>query len=290
MQFELLIDRGFALTEGPVWDDRRERLFFVDIKNRNVHRVALDGSDFATWTLPSQVGSIGLGESGRLVVALEKALAVLDPDSGTVTPLVEIPPEPEMNRLNDGKVGPDGRFYVGSMDQRPERQTVGSLYRVDANGTLEVLLEGGLMVSNGLAFSPDGTTMFHSDSGGRWIDRIDIDPSTGRLGDRLRIVSDIADATGRPDGAACDAQGNYLSAGVSGGRLNLWSREGALLESWPAPVPAPTMPCFCGPDLRTLVITSLVPGPDRPQDPRSGALFITRAPFAGAPVTRWKDA
>lgn len=290
MKFELLIDRSFGLTEGPVWDDRRNRLFFVDIVNRNVHRVALDGSDFGTFTFPSQVGSIGLGETGRLVVALEKELVTLDPDSGTVASLVPLPPEPEKNRLNDGKVGPDGRFYVGSMDQRSPRSPTGAFYRVDGKGHIETLLPTGLFVSNGLAWSADGRTMFHSDSGGAWIERMDFDPETGAMGSRLRIASDIANATGRPDGAAGDDAGNYLSAGVSAGVLNLWSRGGALLQSWRVPVPAPTMPCFCGPDLTTLVVTSLVPGADRPPHPQSGALFITRAPFAGARVHRWKDA
>lgn len=289
MQFDLLIDRNFALTEGPVWDDRRDRLFFVDIKNRAVHRVALDGADFATWTMPTQVGSIGLGESGRLIVALERELVVLDPDSGAINALAEVPPEPDGNRLNDGKVGPDGRFYVGSMDQNTPRQALGSLYRVDGRGVVETVMAGGLFVSNGLAWSGDGRTLYHSDSGGRWIDRADFDPETGAIANRTRIVADIEDATGRPDGAACDADGHYLSAGVSGGVLNLWSREGVRLHTYPAPVPAPTMPCFCGPDLRTLVLTSLVPGADRPQDARSGAVFIARAPFAGAPVARWRD-
>jgi len=290
MHFELLIDKGFGLTEGPVWDERRNRLFFVDIVNRNVHRIALDGTDFATFTLPSQVGSIGLGETGRLVVALEKELVTLDPDNGTIAPLVKLPPEPERNRLNDGKVGPDGRFYVGSMDQRTPRSPTGAFYRIDGKGHLETLIETGLFVSNGLAWSVDGRTMFHSDSGGQWIDRADFDPATGAIGPRVRIASNIANETGRPDGAAGDAAGNYLSAGVSAGVLNLWNRDGAIIQSWPFPVPAPTMPCFCGPDLQTLVVTSLVPGAARPQHSQSGALFITRAPFAGARVHRWRDA
>jgi sugar lactone lactonase YvrE len=286
--FHPLTDLRCGVGEGPVWDDRRMVLFFVDIAAPAVHAVRLDGSDLRRWPMPEVVGSIGLGESGRLIVALKQALAVLDPDNGRLEPLAQVPGEPETNRLNDGKVGPDGAFWVGSMDLRPEREVVGSLYRVDGAGTVTRGLDRQCKVSNGLAWSADGRTMFHSDSRGAWIDRYDFDPRSGNLAGRTRIASDIADETGRPDGAACDAEGFYWSAGVSAGRLNRWSREGELVASYPVPPPAPTMPCFCGDGLRTLVITSLQPSDAEP-DPRSGGLFIAPSLVAGAPVSRWAD-
>ncbi len=289
--FERLGTARLALGEGPVWDDRRACLFFVDIRAPAVHAIRLDGGGFRTWQMPSVTGSIGLGESGRLIVALKSDIAVLDPDTGALEPLLTIEGEPEANRLNDGKVGPDGAFWVGSMDASTGiRQASGSLYRIDGKGNLSRAMAGGLIVSNGLAWSQDGQTMFHSDSSGRWIDRADFDPATGAITGRVRIVNDIDAETGRPDGAACTADGDYLSAGVSAGQLNRWSREGKLLESLAVPAPAPTMPCFCGPDLRTLVVTTLQPSPDRPQSDLSGALFMARTPFAGAPVARWRDA
>jgi sugar lactone lactonase YvrE len=288
--FERLGEATVALGESPVWDDRRNCLFFVDIRAPAVHAIGLDGHGFRTWRMPSLTGSIGLAESGRLIVALKMELAILDPDTGALDTLAAITGEPATNRLNDGKVGPDGAFWVGSMDNnQSDRKPLGSLYRIDGQGRITRAMAGGLIVSNGLAWSPDGRTLFHSDSNARWIDRADFDPSTGAASNRTRIVSDIAADTGRPDGAACTAEGDYLSAGVSAGRLNLWSRDGALTQSWPVPAPAPTMPCFCGPDLRTLVVTTLQPGPDREQSPLSGALFIGRSPVAGAPVQRWRD-
>jgi sugar lactone lactonase YvrE len=286
--FTLLADTRCGIGEGPVWDNRRRVLFFVDIIAPAVHAVHLDGSDLRSWKMPSRTGSIGLGESGRLVVALERALAVLDPDTGALSPLVDLPDEPASNRLNDGKVGPDGAFWVGSMDDRPDKQPIASLYRIDGHGQVTQPITGGLTVSNGLAWTPDGGTMFHSDSRGRWIDRYAFDPATGRMSDRTRIASGIEEETGRPDGAACDSRGRYWSAGVTAGRLNVWSRDGVVEESHPTPVPSPTMPCFCGDDLRTLVFTSLRPaGTDASS--HSGSVFIGRAPVAGAPVTRWAD-
>jgi len=288
LEFRLLADTRCGVGESPVWDDRRECLFFVDVTAPAVHAIRLDGSGLRTWPMPTgAVGSVGLGESGRLVVALRRALAVLDSDTGGLVPLADLPDEPATNRLNDGKVGPDGAFWVGSMDDRPEKQPLGSLYRVDGRGRVTRAIAGGLIVSNGLAWTGDGRTMFHSDSRGRWIDRYAFDPVAGAPSGRTRIVADIAEETGRPDGAACDAEGIYWSAGVSAARLNRWSRGGGLVETHPVPVPSPTMPCFCGHDLRTLVVTSLRPG--GADHIHAGGLFIASAPIAGAPVARWMD-
>ncbi len=291
LEFRLLNDIRCSVGESPVWDDRRRLLFFVDIKAPAIHAVRLDGAELRTWPMPKVVGSIGLGESGRLIVALERTIAVFDPESASLEPLADLPDEPTSNRLNDGKVGPDGAFWVGTMDDRPQKEPRGSLYRVDGRGTVTCAIHRSFLVSNGLAWSGDGRTMFHSDSRGPWIDRYDFDPSTGQASRRTRLAT-LDDATGRPDGGACDAEGFYWSAGVSAGRLNRFSPDGVLASFCRTPVPAPTMPCFCGDDLKTLVITSLKP--DDPavlsSNPQSGSLFVASSPVAGAPVARWNDA
>jgi sugar lactone lactonase YvrE len=291
LEFRLLKDVRCGIGESPVWDDRRQILFLIDIKAPAIHSIRLDGTEHRVWTMPKVVGSIGLGASGRLVVALERTIAVFDPESESLEVLAEIDGEPAWNRLNDGKVGPDGAFWVGSMDDRPQKEPRGSLYRVDGGGRVTRVLEHACLVSNGLAWSADGRTMFHSDSRGPWIDRYDFEPSSGRLANRMRIAT-LDEATGRPDGGACDAEGFYWSSGVSAGRLNRISRDGEILASYPVPVPAPTMPCFCGDDLKTLVITSLKP--DNPDvlasAPQSGSLFIASSPVAGARIERWADA
>ena len=114
---------------------------------------------------------------------------------------------------------------------------------------------GGLFVSNGLAWSPDGRTMFHSDTGTAFIDRFDFDSDTGVIANRQRFA-EAKDDIGRPDGAAYAIDGTYWSAGVSGGALNGFSPDGTLVRRVPVPMPHPTMPCFGGPDLRTVFVTS----------------------------------
>ncbi len=283
------------LGECPVYDDREDAILFEDIVNRTIHSVGLAGGAALQWRFASEVCSFGLSETGRLVVALRHEVGLFDRDSGGFQHLCSIEEGNPGTRLNDGKVGPDGAFWVGSMDDRgkpaSERLPLGSLYRVDAGGHVDKKVEG-LITSNGLAWSADGRLMFHTDSSGRWIDRWRFDPATGAIAERTRIVADISEATGRPDGGATDAEGCYWSSGISAQCLNRFDADGRLLASYPVPLAAPTMPCFGGPDMRTLFVTSLRTGRSAElleKYPLSGVTLVGRSPVAGAPVARFRD-
>jgi len=293
IDFKPLIDARFQLGESPVYDERRGALWFCDIVGRALHRVALGSLELGTWTFPSEVCSLGIAESGRLVVALSDEVGLFEPDTGDFQRLARISLDPLEARLNDGKVGPDGAFWVGSMAKKEgnnPRPAAGALYRVDAEGRLERKVDG-IATANGLAFSPDGTTMFHTDTSGPWIDRWKIDAATGAISDRTRIATPD-DTVGRPDGGATDAEGNYWSAGFSAGRINRFSPDGQLMDGTKLPVGATTMPCFGGEGLRTLFVTSSRDG--LPQDlldryPLTGQVFVAESPVAGSPVSRFRD-
>jgi sugar lactone lactonase YvrE len=292
IEFKPLVDALFQVGEGPVYDERRDALWFCDIVGRELHRVAFPSLEARKWDFPSEVCSLGMAESGKLVIALRNEVGLFDPDSDDYQTLAAIEADNADTRLNDGKVGPDGAFWVGTMDDgdRPVKEPIAALYRVDAAGKVERKVDG-LLVSNGLAFSPDGTLMFHSDSRGAWIDRWRFDKATGAISERKRLAV-LDEETGRPDGGATDAEGCYWSAGVSAARLNRFSSEGRLLESFPVPVAAPSMPCFGGPGLRRLFVTSIRAGRSKElldRYPLTGSVLVADAPVAGAPVTRFRD-
>jgi sugar lactone lactonase YvrE len=288
VEFTCLADLKCELGESPVWDDRRELLFFVDILAPALHAIRLDGSGLRTWPMPAVIGSVGLTQTGRLIAALKHDLALFDPESGSLQPFTRLPSdEPRSTRLNDGKVGPDGAFWVGTMHDVPEREPIGALYRVAPDGSVTRYVEG-LKVSNGLAFSPDGTAMYHADTRSFWLDRWDFSAATGTISGRTRI-HEFDGGIGLPDGGATDTEGCYWSAGIYGGRINRFNPDGELLDSLDFPVPAPTMPCFCGPDLRFIAVTSHRTGSIAAQldrFPQSGGIFIARAPVSGALVGR----
>jgi sugar lactone lactonase YvrE len=191
-------------------------------------------------------------------------------------------------RLNDGKVGPDGAFWVGSMDASGEANPAGTLYRFAPDGSVTVVTEG-FRISNGLAWDAAGSRMYHSDSRGIWVDTYDFDPATGAATNRRRWL-DLDEATGRPDGGACDVDGNYWSGGASAGRLNCFSPDGTLQKWVDLPNLRPTMPCFGGPALDTLFVTSLsvgVPAEDLARWPLCGATVSFPSGTRGVPVTRF---
>jgi sugar lactone lactonase YvrE len=285
--FELVWDSRCGVAESPVWDAANRRLLFCDIGGKKINALSVDSGARATWDLPEVVGSFGLCRSGRLIVALRHRAVLFDPGTNSVIELTQAVVEPVTNRMNDGKVGPDGAFWVGSMDENSPRQPLGSLYRITADGRIEKKSEG-YAVSNGLAWSPDGRVMYHSDSTSAIIEAWDFDPSTGGMSNH-RVIARLTNEDGRPDGAAMDSEGNYWSAGPSAGCINCFSPSGQFLEKLPFPVPGPTMPCFAD---GFMYATSLREGKSPEvlgQFPTLGGLFRVRTTAIGAPVGIFAD-
>ncbi|MGH6923936.1 MAG: SMP-30/gluconolactonase/LRE family protein [Propylenella sp.] len=290
LHFACVADVRCRIGESPLYDERTGRLYFVDTLGRLVYCREPESGELKSWTFESEVGSLGLAASGRLVVALRDGVILFDPASGAKQELCRIEADIPETRLNDGRVGPDGAFWIGSMDDRADKEPIGALYRVDPSGRVERKVDR-LFVSNGLAWTADGELMFHADSRGPWIDRWRFDRNTGEISERARIAEPEV-ALGRPDGGSCDADGYYWSAGVSAGHLNRFSPNGRLVESYETPVPAPTMPCFGGPGYRTLYLTSLREGRSAAlmqRSPLSGAVFAAESPVAGFPSWRFLD-
>ena len=285
--FELVWDSRCDVAESPVWDAARRRLMFCDINGKRINALSVDDGARQSWDFPDVVGSFGLCRSGRLVVAQRHHIVLFDPASGAMTDLTPPIPQPPTNRLNDGKVGPDGAFWIGGMDANSPRQKIAALYRVTADGGV-IEQEYGYAASNGLAWSADGRTMYHSDSTPGVLEAWDFDPATGGRTDH-RILATLTSEEGRPDGAATDADGNYWSAAPSAGCINCFSPTGRLLRKWAFPVPGPTMPCFAD---GAIYVTSLREGKSAQvlaDHPALGGLFRADAPALGAPVGLFAD-
>ncbi|HVV93072.1 MAG TPA: SMP-30/gluconolactonase/LRE family protein, partial [Hyphomicrobiales bacterium] len=251
---EVLIQEPFKVGESPVWDAEHGRLLFCDALAGTIHAIDPKTRARRVWEFGAHVGSFGLAQRGRWVVAIGCAVHLFDPATGKSELLVQCEPERPEWRLNDGKVGPDGAFWVGTMGPRG-MEPVGTLYRVTTDGRAEKKIEG-LRITNGLAWSPDGRTMYHAETRTRAIDAWDFDATTGAIANPRRFPS-IPDEDGAPDGAATDSAGDYWAAGLWGSRINRFAPDGRLVGHLPVPVTMPTMPCFGGDDMRTLFITSL---------------------------------
>ena len=253
---KFLVAERFGVGESPVWDAERQRLWWCDIPAGVIHALDIATGARNHWSFGEPVPSFGLAQGRRLVVALRNDVVLFDPESGARELVTRIEhAKPEM-RLNDGKVGPDGAFWVGSMDASGDTPPAAALYRVAPGGSVR-LIASALAISNGLAWNDEATLMYHSDSrGGMWVDRWDFDLATGIPTNRKRL-RDNDEINGRPDGGACDLDGAYWSAGPSASRINKFSADGELLGWVDVPLQFPTMPCFGGPDMKTVYVTSL---------------------------------
>ncbi len=281
-----LVEPSYRLAECPTWDETTGRLLWTDIQGKTIHSMDWNTRTITSYDFDKEVGSFGLTDDGRLVVAVWDKVVLFNPQNGSKSVLAEIESDLPQTRLNDGKVGPDGAFWVGTMDTSSPREAIGGLYRVDASGDVAQIRDG-LKVSNGLAWSPDGTIMYHADSSPGWIEAYVFEPGAGNLGAKM-LFAQQTDEAGRPDGATVDASGNYWSAGVSAGVLNCFAPDGSLKQAIDLPCPKPTMPCFCGPELDQLVVTSLKASPDT-DDGVSGGLYLVEGHgLTGVKADRFK--
>jgi sugar lactone lactonase YvrE len=288
-EIKCILDARARLGEGPVWSVTEQALYWVDILAPALHRLEPASGATRSWTMPAAIGSFGLREHGGAIVALRNGIHLFDFASEKLTFVAHPEAAIATNRFTDGKVSPDGRFWVGTMDDRPKRDQTGALYRFDPDGSWHKMV-GELYVSNGLAWSPDGRIMYHSDSTAAKIWAYDYDLNSGAISHQ-RVLAEPTNEIGRPDGAATDHEGYYWSAGVSAGTLNRWSPDGKLERQIDMPCSAPTMPCFGGPELKTLYITSLThnqPADKLAAKPLSGGIFAIEVDVPGVPIATFK--
>lgn len=276
---------GAQLGEAPVWVDREKRLYWVDILHPAVHRFDPVTGKNETCNAAKLVSAVLPDEDGRLIVASQDGVERFDFERGLFTPFAEPEPGVPENRLNDAKVDPDGRLWVGSMRLDVSRPT-GSLYRLTKAGQV-VRAESGFTVANGLAWSPDGSTFYFVDTVPGIIYAYDFDAREGSIANR-RVFVTVPETEGRPDGLAVDADGGIWCAIWDGWRVNRYRPDGRLDRTVELPVPRPTSVAFGGDDLATLFITSArtrLPASTLTEAPLSGGIFACNPGERGLPTS-----
>lgn len=282
------------LGECPLWDPTGERLYWVDIDGETIHRYDPATGHHEQRSTPGRPGALALTATpGRLLVALEGRLGSIDWPSGEWRDWISLEPEGQGNRLNDGRCDPAGRFWVGSMFAPASAgRSTGLLHRVEPGGTV-VTVRSGIGVANGLAFAPDGRTMYFADTPREVVWAYDYDVDTGQA-TAERVFLDFASLPGRPDGACVDEDGCYWIACVYGAVVLRVTPTGVIDARVALPVAMPTRPAFGGPGLSTLFITTIGGGgshPADPDEPEAGGLFavetgqrgVAEPAFAGRP-------
>ena len=253
-KLELILDAGCQLGESPVWCPQRELLLFVDISGRRLLKFNPASRALESCAIEEDIGCVAPSKGGGFVAGLRSGIWLLDEKGEKRRMLAANPEDSQVSRFNDGRVDGAGRFLAGTLDERKASRA--ALYRCDRRGLIR--LTDGLITSNGLAFSPDGRTLYHSDTPRFTVYRYAYDASSGTAENRRVFVElkPTASDRGRPDGAAVDAQGCYWTALYEGGRVQRYDPEGRLMSEHTVPVRNPTMPAFGGLGLKTLFVTT----------------------------------
>ena len=239
------------LGESPIWDERSQCLYWIDIRLPAIRRLGLDGS-IETWPMPDLVGCIAFAGDGRLLVALPQRIALFDPGTGALEPFVDAPAPVPGHRFNDGRCDRQGRFWVGTM-HNITRAPEGQLYLLEGDGPLRSM-RSGICIPNSLAWSPDGTTMYFADSLRYTLFAYDYDPATGSVGAE-RIFA-TTEPPGFPDGSTVDAEGYLWNAQFNAGRVVRYAPDGRIDRVIELPVERPTCCAFGGPELNILYVTT----------------------------------
>lgn len=282
-----IIDARCAVGESPVWHAEEQAWYWVDIPARRIWRLDHASGALRHWSAAEMVACIAPRASGGLIAGMETGVFGLElQDDGSVRAgKLAAPSElaPGM-RFNDGRTDRQGRFWAGTMwmDMAPALP-VGRLYSYTQAAGLSQPIESGLVTQNGLAWSPDGRTMYLSDSHPtrRLVWAYDYDTDAG-IPHKRRVFVDMNGYVGRPDGAAMDSDGCYWVAGNDGGSLLRFTPDGRLDRELALPFAKPSMPCFGGPQLDTMLVTS-IPAPGQQDDPLAGAVVLVRPGAQGVP-------
>ena len=269
-----------TLGEGVLWDATSGQVWFVDIKGRRIHRCDADGGKQRSWEAPGQVSFVVRAEDGGMVCSLDDGLYRFDEGTGTFTPLLAVEADMGGNRFNDGHVDAQGILWFGSMDDAEEAPT-GALYRFDGAGAAK--MDADYIITNGPAVSPDGRTLYHTDTLDKRIYAFDLDPG-GRLSSKRSFV-ELADG-GYPDGMAVDAEGCLWVATFGGWRIDRFDAAGNKVGEVRFPCANVTKLAFGGDDLRTVYATTARKGLSNEElaaQPLAGGLFTFRTDVPGLP-------
>lgn len=294
-KFEVVHDAPMLVGESALWHEVESALYWVDINGLTVNRVHPASGKFSYWKMGSEPSALAIDDVNNLMVATRRGIVYLNTTDGSETPVADAPYDVSKVRFNDGRVDPAGRFWIGTMYE-PRDQPAAEMYVLE-RGKLSRAWSGGMTNSNGLAWSPDGRTMYHADTTTHRIDCYDFDPATGVQSNGRTLLTFPSDKSapdygGRPDGATVDSEGCYWVAMFEGGRVLRISPQGEILRELRVPVRCPTSLAFGGTDLRTLYITSASHGrsaQELAEYPLSGKVLCTRVDVAGREEPEYRD-
>ena len=306
MVWRAVVEQPSGLGESPFWHPEEQRLYWLDIPGRQLLRTRPGTGEVDRWDLPQDPGCVApvAGSADALVLALRDGIYRASAWGGPLERLAPALHDVSTTRFNDGKCDALGRLWVGTIYE-PRDAARAALYCLDMRASVQPALRQiatGVTTANGLAWSPDAAHLYWADTPSHTVSRRAFDLAGATLGPP-QVFQAFAPKPpgwqsgqpgygGRPDGAAVDVQGNYYCALFEGARILKIAPDGTVLAEIPVPAQCPTMPCFGGPGLKTLFVTTARdkrPEAELQRWPQSGCVFAMPVEVPGLPVQFFQE-
>lgn len=275
--WQTVTDHKSLLGEGPLWDEQKQRIIWLDILNGTVHSFAPETSAYSSFQTRQLTGAVVLTNRDTLIGALQNGFYELNEADGSSRFIADPEANLPENRFNDGKCDPQGRFWAGTMNI-PETSVSGNLYVLDLDGNVHHRISG-IGCSNGLAWNAAGDTMYYNDSPTREVVAYDFNAETSEITNR-RVVFTVPEGSGFPDGMTIDAEDKLWVALWDGWKvIRIDPDKGEIIGEIRLPAARITSAAFGGADFKDLYITSArvgLPEEQLEKQPLAGSLFVIR--------------
>jgi len=304
----LALAQEAVLGEGLIWHANSQSWWWTDIESSTIHAWSGSTDQLRNYKLPDRVGSMAHCESGRILLGMTKRICVANESdvatsaSGSnsvsspgqtisnmvsrnlhVQSLVAVDAAEPRTRINDGRTDRSGNFVFGTINESPEKRLIGSFYQYSTRFGLRRLALPAVAIANSICFSPDGATMYFSDTLTRRILQCDYDASAARVKNVRQFVhvSDVNGAPAFPDGSVIDRHGCLWNAQWGAGQIVQYDPSGKVMNQFRVPTKNPTCPAFGGPNLDVLMVTTArqdMTPQEQQEMPRAGSLFSIKLP------------
>ena len=274
------------LGEGPVFDAVTDCLYWCDIIGQTVLAGDTQTGLIKTFGFGEPVSAVFLTDTDRLLIAGASGLYQLNPKTGERGLILPVEKDNPITRANDSRVAPGNTIWFGTMGRKLEAGA-GAVYHIK-NGNCTTLFSP-VSIPNATCFSPDSRTAYFCDTTQQKIMQVAIDPTTGQPIASPRLFTDLSAEDLNPDGAVIDVEGNLWNAQWGAGRVACYNPDGHFIKAVGLPATQLTCPCFGGPDLKTLYVTSAnegLSGEQKQEQQLAGAVFALQMEVAELPERR----
>ena len=267
MNLELIADYNCIVGEGPMWHPIENVVYWADIPQGRIFRYDPNTTEHGLFFEGGEVGGFTVQDDGSLLLFMESG-AVASLRQGKLEYLIDEIESEHDTRFNDVIADPAGRVFCGTM---PSDSHLGSLYRLETDGSISHVL-GGIGISNGMGFTPDGKQMYYTDSPTHNIYIFDYDIATGELSNQ-RVFVNTGENDGIPDGMTVDAEGYVWSARWDGSSLVRYSPQGEQVNRIWFPARKVSSVIFGGGDYTDMYVTTAGGQDKTGEGPGAGCLY-----------------